>query len=255
MAAASMPSVVLLRTIHLWLCGRLSAAVFMVVTLDGAGAIAVSVIYEDSLRFGNMRMASEKARAPTANPRAPQQKRGRERVAALTASASALFVEKGFEATTMTEIAARAGAAIGTLYLFFPTKEALAQAILAENAEDLSARLDVLRERTGGLNAAAIADALFGVLGDFLTTHAAYSALLDLPGDEGWRRKMRAHRRGQIAALFAQAEPPLPAGQAERLAVIVPQLMRIPLALVGEKRLRDGVLEELRLMLARHLEG
>ena len=30
--------------------------------------------------------------------------------------------------------------------------------------------------------------------------------------------------------------------------------MRIPLALVGEKKLRDGVLEELRLMLARHLE-
>jgi hypothetical protein len=65
---------------------------------------------------------------------------------------------------------------------------------------------------------------------------------------------MRARRRGQIAALFAQAEPPLPAGQAERLAVIVPQLMRIPLALVGEKRLRDGVLEELRLMLNRHLQ-
>ncbi|MBZ9870581.1 TetR/AcrR family transcriptional regulator [Mesorhizobium sp. BR1-1-9] len=168
-------------------------------------------------------------------------------------SAAALFVEKGFDATTMTEIAVRAGAAIGTLYLFFPTKEALAQAILAENAEGLSAQLDALRERTAGLNAAVIADTLFDLLGDFLSTHPAYSALLDLHGDEGWRRKMRARRREQIAALFAQAKPPLPAGQAERLAVIVPQLMRIPLALVGEKRLRDGVLEELRLMLARHL--
>ena len=37
--------------------------------------------------------------------------------------------------------------------------------------------------------------------------------------------------------------------------MIVPPLMRIPLALVGEKRLRDGVLEELRLMLARHLQA
>ncbi len=200
-------------------------------------------------------MASKKARASASNPRAPQQKRGRERVAALMASAAQLFVEKGFEATTMTEIAARAGAAIGTLYLFFPTKEALAQAILAENAEDLSTRLDALRERAVGLDAAAVADALFALLGDFLATHPAYSALLDLPGDDSWRRKMRARRRDQIAVLFAQAEPPLPAGQAERLAVIVPQLMRIPLALVGEKRLRDGVLEELRLMLARHLEG
>ena len=37
--------------------------------------------------------------------------------------------------------------------------------------------------------------------------------------------------------------------------MIVPQLMRIPLTLIGEKRLRDGVLEELRLMLGRHLES
>ena len=64
---------------------------------------------------------------------------------------------------------------------------------------------------------------------------------------------MRARRRQQIAALFAGAEPAVPPAQAERLAVIVPQMMRIPLALVGEKRLRDGVLEELKLMLSRHL--
>ncbi|WP_256751969.1 TetR family transcriptional regulator [Mesorhizobium sp. Mes31] len=171
------------------------------------------------------------------------------------ASAATLFVEKGFDATTMTEIAARAGAAIGTLYLFFPTKEALAAAILAEHAENLSTQLDALRERAKDLAPAAIADALFDVLDEFLAKHPAYSALLDLPGDDGWRRAMRVRRRGQIAALFAQAEPPLPAGQAERLAVIVPQLMRIPLALVGEKKLRDGVLEELRLMLARHLRA
>lgn len=175
------------------------------------------------------------------------------RVAALMAAAAALFVEKGFETTTMTEIAARAGASIGTLYLFFPTKEALAQAILAEHAEDLSAELDALRRDSEDMAPAAIADALFAALNAFMARHPAYSALLDLPGDEAWRRSMRARRRKQIAALFAGARPALPAGQAERLAVIVPQLMRIPLALAGEGRLREGVLEELRLMLVRHL--
>jgi hypothetical protein len=39
---------------------------------------------------------------------------------------------------------------------------------------------------------------------------------------------MRGRRRSQIVTLFSAADPPLPAGQAERLAVIVPQLMRIP---------------------------
>ncbi|RUU57534.1 TetR/AcrR family transcriptional regulator [Mesorhizobium sp. M2C.T.Ca.TU.002.02.1.1] len=202
-----------------------------------------------------MRMASEKSSATVPQPRAPQQKRGRDRVAALMAAATELFVEKGFDATTMTEIAAKAGAAIGTLYLFFPTKQAMAQAILAQNAEALSAELDDLRDRTQGMSAAAIADLLFARLGAFMAGHPAYSALLDLPGDDGWRRAMRGRRRSQIATLFAAADPPLPAGQAERLAVIVPQLMRIPLTLIGEKRLRDGVLEELQLMLSRHLEA
>lgn len=200
-------------------------------------------------------MASEKSSATVPQPRAPQQKRGRDRVAALMAAATELFVEKGFDATTMTEIAAKAGAAIGTLYLFFPTKQAMAQAILAQNAEALSAELDDLRDRTQGMSAAAIADLLFARLGAFMAGHPAYSALLDLPGDDGWRRAMRGRRRSQIATLFAAADPPLPAGQAERLAVIVPQLMRIPLTLIGEKRLRDGVLEELRMMLSRHLEA
>ncbi|WFP77234.1 TetR/AcrR family transcriptional regulator [Mesorhizobium sp. WSM4906] len=193
--------------------------------------------------------------ATVPQPRAPQQRRGHDRVAALMASAAELFVEKGFDATTMTEIAVRAGAAIGTLYLFFPTKEAVAQAVLMAQAEELSGQLYALREQTEGMHAATIADQLFALLGTFMATHPVYSALLDLPGDDRWRRAMRARRRGQIAALFAQAYPPLPAGQAERLAVIVPQLMRIPLALIGEKRLRDGVLDELRLMLNRHLEA
>ena len=85
-----------------------------------------------------MRKPSEKASAPTTQSACAAAEKGRERVAGLMAAAAALFVEKGFDATTMTEIAARAGAAIGTLYLFFPTKEAMAQAILAENAESLS---------------------------------------------------------------------------------------------------------------------
>ncbi|MEJ0050206.1 MAG: TetR/AcrR family transcriptional regulator [Methylovirgula sp.] len=184
-------------------------------------------------------------------PRAPAREKGRARVAALMSAAVATLVERGFEATTMTEIAARAGASIGTLYLFFATKDVLAQAILAETAGDLSARLDGLSERAAGLTPAQIADALFAELAAFLDEHPVYSILLDVPGDEGWRRPVRARRRQQISALFAQAKPALPAKQVERLAVIVPQLMRIAFTLDAKQRI--GVLEELRLMLSHHL--
>ena len=53
----------------------------------------------------------------------PKRERGKQRVAALMDAGAELFAEKGYEATTMTEIASRAGAAIGSLYQFFPSKE------------------------------------------------------------------------------------------------------------------------------------
>ena len=38
-------------------------------------------------------------------------------------------MEKGYDAATMTEIAARSGTAIGSLYRFFPSKESLSDAL------------------------------------------------------------------------------------------------------------------------------
>ncbi len=188
-------------------------------------------------------------------PRNPQRQRGRERVAALIAAASAVFLEKGYDATTMTEIAARAGASIGSLYLFFPTKPVLATAIVAELSDGLSQRLDALQARSRGWSAAALADALFAELSLFLADHPVYAALIDVPGDSSWKQSVRARRRVQIAGLFAQADPPLPPGQADRLAIIVPQMMRITMTIRGETPdLQAGVPEEIRAMLRRHLE-
>jgi len=198
-------------------------------------------------------MPSGNARAPTVKSRAPQRRRGRERVASLQAAAAKLFVEKGYDATTMTEIAARAGASIGSLYLFFPTKPSLAEALLIELAEILSARLDGLRERVGGRRAAKVGDALFDELADFSRAHPVYGVLIDLPGEYGWRVGVRARRRAQIAALFRDAQPPLRTAQAEHLAVIVPQLLRVALITSGRPD-AEGVMAELRAMLRHHLE-
>src|SRR5271165_141776 len=69
--------------------------------------------------------------------RVPQRERGRRRVADLLQAAASLFAEKGYDAVTMTEVAARAGAPIGSLYQFFPSKEALADALLDRIGERL----------------------------------------------------------------------------------------------------------------------
>ncbi len=60
----------------------------------------------------------------------PQRRPGQARVASLLEAAAAIFAEKGYAATTMAEVATRAGAQIGSLYRFFPNKDILANALL-----------------------------------------------------------------------------------------------------------------------------
>jgi len=59
---------------------------------------------------------------PSADARAPQRQRGRLRVAAILEAGAAAFREKGYDAVTMTEIAARSGTTFGSLYRFFLRK-------------------------------------------------------------------------------------------------------------------------------------
>jgi AcrR family transcriptional regulator len=63
----------------------------------------------------------------------PIRKRRKEaRPAELTAAALGLFVDKGFAATRLEDVAARAGVSKGTLYLYFDSKEALFTAVIQE---------------------------------------------------------------------------------------------------------------------------
>jgi AcrR family transcriptional regulator len=65
--------------------------------------------------------------------RKPIHRRRKEaRPAELTAAALDLFVEKGYAATRLDDVAARAGVSKGTLYLYFDSKEALFKAVVRE---------------------------------------------------------------------------------------------------------------------------
>src|ERR1700727_2411360 len=96
--------------------------------------------------------------------REPKRARGKQRVAELQQAAAAVFAEKGYEAATMTEIATRAGAPIGSLYQFFPTKEALADTLVQNYAALLTSDLEALEAQARNLSTAALIDGLFGVL-------------------------------------------------------------------------------------------
>ncbi len=69
----------------------------------------------------------------------PRQRRKEARPQELLNAALELFIEKGFAATRSEEVAARAGVAKGTLYLYFPSKEDLLKAVVRENLAGLIA--------------------------------------------------------------------------------------------------------------------
>lgn len=68
--------------------------------------------------------------------RKPKQARSLERVKRILDVAEVMFIEQGYTATTTKEIAATAEVPIGSLYQFFPDKDAILQA-LAERYSDL----------------------------------------------------------------------------------------------------------------------
>ena len=67
--------------------------------------------------------------SPAATRRAPTQDRSRQRVERILEAAGHIFAEKSFDAATTEEIAERAGVSIGSVYQYFPNKDALFEAI------------------------------------------------------------------------------------------------------------------------------
>jgi len=76
-----------------------------------------------------------------ARPKRPRWRRRKEaRPAEIIAAALESFAERGFAATRLDDIAARAGVTRGTLYLYFPSKEELFKAVVRQSIVPIIAR-------------------------------------------------------------------------------------------------------------------
>ncbi len=148
-------------------------------------------------------------------------------MAALLDAAAGVFAEKGVEAATMTEIAKRAGAPIGSLYQFFPAKQALAQALLARYAAGLEESLAALRAAAPGLETPALAAGLLGVMRAHAQERALATSLLEeCAGMAGRKGDFRARTLALVEAVLQAASPPLAPGRAAAMALPVLLLMK-----------------------------
>ncbi len=176
--------------------------------------------------------------------RAPQRKRGELRVAALQDAALAVFAEKGFEAATMTQIAARAGAPIGSLYQFFPNKDVLADALIDRYAGQLGQALDGLEAALPSLSTAALADALLDLFPSRRRERDAALALVDARPDRSLRSAaLRDMMRDRVAALLAKHAPDKPAQAVRDVAIAFLGSMKMAAMLEAEPAPAEAIAE------------
>jgi len=196
-------------------------------------------------------MPSQKSMPALVAGRAPQRRRGKLRVAALMQAGAAVFAERGFEAATMTEIAARAAAPIGSLYQFFPSKEALADALLQQYAALVEATLRGIRARAAGLPADKLADALVAVFLGLRQQRRAAIALLDARAEWSVRLiEVRDLIRHEVAAILTTHDGTLSARLAGDMATVLLVTMKAMAALDAQPGAvaGPGALAELRRM-------
>ena len=171
--------------------------------------------------------------------REPKRERGKQRVAALLDTGAAVFAEKGYDGATMTEIAERAGAAIGSLYQFFPSKEALAEALFDRFADRWAASFARVEELAPGRSARELADLFIDYKLKQGTDRDAAIALSSAVAGVIERRKPLGDKlRERIASILTVGNPALGQDEAAAAAVIVNQVMKmIPaLAAGGDER-------------------
>ncbi len=154
---------------------------------------------------------------PTTSPR--HERRKDARPGELLAAALDLFVEKGYAATKVEEVARRAGVSKGTLFLYFASKEELFKAVVRENISGRfplwNAQLDnfegstadLLRrcmnlwwERIGGTKAAGITKLMLSEAENFPELAAFYQHEVIQPAHVLIRRVLQ---RGVDSGEFA----------------------------------------------------
>ncbi|HEX7749058.1 MAG TPA: helix-turn-helix domain-containing protein [Bordetella sp.] len=178
----------------------------------------------------------------------PKRERGRRRVQAIMSAAMDVFAEKGFDAATMTEIAARSDTAIGSLYRFFASKEALADALLLRYTQHAEQGLKEIGQQVPGLSAESVA----ALLVDFMVALQAQRryalVLLDARGGSGGRRvQFRRAMRAGLAAILCKVSDTLAPARARAMAPVLLYLLKgVSLARDEEPAVQASLTGEIR---------
>lgn len=196
--------------------------------------------------------------------REPRQSRGQQRIEAILDAAEQLFAEIGYDATTTNAIAARAHTAIGSLYQYFPNKEAILRELIARFLVQLRASLDTSLADAGALPDCSLECAIDLVIDPLLALYASRAGIL--------RVYLGQYGHGSIAvtpgvlseevtsrlqSLMALREPTIPPGTLRLYAEVVVHAVRalLPLTVARDGAPRPEMVGELKRLVRAYLRA
>lgn len=169
--------------------------------------------------------------------RSPQQARSQQRVDLILNTAADLFVKVGYESVTTNGIAERAGISIGSLYRYFPNKDAILHAVARRYLEQMGALYDeVFTEDAAYLSLPVLLDRLIDRFVSFHCVHPAYKHILlgsDISDDIAAASiELEEMTTERIKRLFLMSVPDLDEDRAHRLAVVSKAVVKALLSLI-----------------------
>jgi AcrR family transcriptional regulator len=191
--------------------------------------------------------------------RVPRQERGERRVAAILAAAATLLDEVGYDAMTVSAVAARAGAPIGSIYQFFPNKESIAQALAARYLTELRDQLTTTITIEGAhLPLATLLDHLLDPYMAFIISRTGYRAFLtsakalkQIPASAALEDELV----GRLVALFTARNDQLAPLAARQYAGVTMQIVAAlaPACIAPDGTLDQPMIAELKAVLRGYL--
>jgi AcrR family transcriptional regulator len=192
----------------------------------------------------------------------PRQSRSQQTLDLILDTAAEMFVEVGYEATTTNALAEKAGISIGTLYRYFPDKDAVLKA-LADRYQQQSRELFkvVFVEDAKYLPLAVLLDRLIDPFLDMYCTYPVYAHILlgaDVSADiAAASRGMEAEMIAEMGKFIHRLAPHFTQERAYLVATVSKAVVKMLISLViasQDKQYQAAVISEVKQMLLRYLE-
>ncbi len=200
-------------------------------------------------------------RPATTGRRPPQQDRGQRRFDELLDAAEAVIAEVGVEATTTNAVAARAGAGMGSLYHFFPNKEAMVVALAERYANAMRPLTEYgKRPEFATMPLARMVDEIVDPLAEFMRRAPAYRHVFHATSQPGKPQLCSMNLKDSVVShvdgLMAARAPKLSAAERRLKATVAVEMVHRMLDLAFEETgaARAAIVDDTKRLLALYSE-